>query len=682
MNKPPNRIEIRNGRPQISLDGRAYAPMSFATLGPTTNIEDSYLRRLGEAGIELFFIHCNLLWLDDPRADFDSLAHNLARLRREVPGAKVFLRLNLHPPKSWLDANPDELFRCENGELLRTDYTSCFYSWKDMSVYSLVSSKWRFDAGEQLRALLDRINELPEGDAVVGHFLSAGATSEWIQRGGIADYGEAFRRHLSQWLRGKYGSIDNLRSAWKQPDVGFENVRAPDAQRLAGVRGMDLESQAGTGEAACSEYALGLFANPAAIRDVLDLYEAARIGIVESIEYFAKIVKDHSGGRLLAGAFHGTIRNSGLRRILLASKNIDFLANPGIYVNRRPGEITDIHCLSDSFLLHNKIYMVEDDVRTHRAPPVVQEHYFIRSAADTLTQMKRDFGRDLCRNLYGWWFDMYDPDALSKIATVDAARTILSPPGERGDWWYDAPETLQLIKRIQGIARESLDTDCRRCSEIAVVMDERSTILSPAAHSRMVDWRMNILSRIGTPVDFFYLDDLADSRMADYKLYIFPNAWSLDRVQREAIAAKVRRAGAVVLWIYAAGAHNPDDDSFCAANVEALTGIETRCDSTVVETAFRITCPSHPAVPECSREQIHGRMNHEIYRNGVRRAVPPGGNNYQAPNFHAEDSQAEVLGSFMSNGVPALALRDFGSWCSVHCATQFMEPELLRALAR
>ena len=126
MNPHGNAIEVGNGKPRIVIDGRAYGPMAFATLGPSTYVEDGYLRRLGEAGVELFFIHCNLPWLDDPRLDLNSLARNLGRLRREVPGAKVFLRLNLHPPRRWLEANPDELLRLESGELYRTDYHSCF----------------------------------------------------------------------------------------------------------------------------------------------------------------------------------------------------------------------------------------------------------------------------------------------------------------------------------------------------------------------------------------------------------------------------------------------------------------------------------------------------------------------------------------------------------------------------
>jgi hypothetical protein len=678
-----NSIEVRNGKPQIIIEGSAYAPMAFATLGPSTYVENDYLRRLGEAGIGIFFIHCNLPWLDDPQLDTASLDHNLARLRREVPGAKVFLRLNLHPPKRWLDENPDELLRREDGELHRADYHSCFYSWKDMPIYSLVSGKWRADAGQQLRKLLDMIDALPDGEAVVGHFLAAGGTSEWIQRksGGIGDYGVAFRHHFSRWLRRKYGSVDSLRKAWQQTDIDFDSIRVPDSARLAGVRGMDLVALAETGGAAESEGALGLFANPTANRDVLDLYEAARNGIVESILHFAEVVKDHSHGRLLAGAFHGTLLNTGLRRMLLESEHIDFLANPGIYVNRRPGEITDIHCISDSFLLHNKIYMVEDDVRTHMSPPVVKEHYFIRSADDALTQMKRDFGRNLCRNLYGWWFDMYDPDALSKVATVDAARTIVSPPDERGSWWYDAPELLSLIKQIQGIARDSLDADCRRSSEIAVIMDERSAGLSLAAHGRMLNWRMSILSRLGAPVDFFYTEDLADPRMPDYKLYIFPNAYTMDDAQRRAVAEKVRRNRAVVLWLYAAGAHHPGDDTFSAANVEDLTGFRCTHDPEVIETAFTLTDAAHPATAACPPDRVHGRFNYEVYSNAARKLIPAGGRNYQAPNFYAADPEAEVLGVFSANRAPALALRDFGSWRSVHCATQFMDPGLLRALA-
>lgn len=684
MNQHGNAIEVRNGKPQMVIAGRAYGPMAFATLGPSTYVEDGYLRRLGEAGVELFFIHCNLPWLDDPRLDLNSLARNLVRLRREVPGAKVFLRLNLHPPRRWLEENPDELLRLESGELYRTDYHSCFYRWEGMPIYSLVSSVWRADAGAQLRELLDRIDALPEGDAVVGHFLAAGGTSEWIQRksGGIGDYGGAFRRHFAEWLRRKYGDVESLRAAWGRPGIDFECVPLPAASRLGVVGGMDVQAIAEGGGAPGDGGTLGLFANPAVNRDVLDLYEATRNGVVESIECFARVVKDHSGGRLLTGAFHGHLLQAGLRRVLLESKHIDFLANPGIYVNRRPGEITDIHCMSDSFLLHDKIYMVEDDVRTHRSPPVVREHYFIRSAADALTQMKRDFGRDLCRNLYGWWLDMYDPDALSKVATVDAARTIPSPPDERGSWWYDAPELLALIRQIQAIARDSLDADCRRCSEIAVIMDEASAGLSTTVHSRMLDWRMSTLSRLGAPLDFFYTEDLAHPRMPDYKFYIFPNACSMDHAQRRAAMAKVRRHGAVVLWIYAAGAHNPDDDTFSAANATDLTGFGLRYVPEVIETAFRLTAAGHPALAGCSPDRIHGRLNYGIYRNTARRAVPAGRPNHQAPNLYVSDPAAEILGRFVADGAPALALRDFGAWRSVHCATQFMDADLLRALAR
>lgn len=681
MSKHNTGIELRNGKPQLIIEGRAYGPMAFATLGPSTYVEDDYLRRLGEAGVELFFIHCNLPWLDDPRLDLASLDHNLARLRREVPGARAFLRLNLHPPQSWLAENPDELYRLESGELLRTDYISCFYRWENMPVYSLVSSKWRTDAGEQLRQLLDMIDALPDGEAVVGHFVAAGATSEWIQRGGIGDHSDAFRRHLSAWLRRKYGSVENMRGAWKQPAIDFDNVPYPASSRLAAVRDLDPEELARTDEAPSSDRYLGMFINPGKNRDVLDLHEAARGGIVDSIEHFARIVKNHSRDRMLVGAFHGTLLNTGLRKVLLESDHIDFLANPGVYVNRRPGDITDIHCMSDSFLLHNKIYMVEDDVRTHRSPPVVREHFFIHSAEDALTGMKRDFGRDLCRNLYGWWFDMYDPDALSKVATVDVERNIPSPPDERGSWWYDSPELLDLMKRIQEIARDSLDADCRRCSEIAVIMDERSTGLSLTAHNRMLNWRMSILSRLGAPVDIFYTDDLSNPRMPDYRLYIFPNACTMDDDLRRVIASKVRRNGAVVLWIYAAGAHRPEDDTFSAANATELTGFELTCAADVIETAFTLTT-DHPATAGCSPERIHGRLNYEVYRNTGRRSVPAGRPNYQSPNLYVSDPEAEILAEFIADRSPALALRDRGSWRSVHCATQFMEPELLRALAR
>jgi hypothetical protein len=682
MKESQNCIKFVNGRPQIHINERIYASMAFATLGSTTYLKDDYLRRLGEAGIELFFIHSNLLWQDDPRLSLDAVKNNLERLLRQVPGAKVFLRLNLHPPKEWLENHPEELFRCENGDLKRVDYVSVFHRWENMPIYSLVSSKWREDASKELKKFLVALDNIPNSNAIVGHFLAAGGTSEWIQYGGKFDYGDAFMRHFRKWLKQKYNCVENLRKAWGQNDIDFSNANIPSGQRLKNYKPFDL------GESVTADFfesrvndklVLGAFWDPHKACDILDYSQAYGFGVVESINYFAKVVKKHSKCNLFVGAFHGCLANQGLRQELLESKNIDFLANPGVYINRRPGAITDIHCMADSFLLHNKIYFVEDDTRTHLAPPIVKENYFINSVEDGLCQMKRDFGRDLCRNLYGWWFDMYDPDGHSKVATIDVERKHIPPPEERGTWWYDDPQILQVIKKIQKIAHESTSRDCKRQSEIAVIMDEQSVMLSSVQSNRVTAWRLTELAKLGTPIDFFYCDDLKNERMRDYKLYIFANSSTLSNAQHKTIADKVRRNNATVLWTYASGVHDPSTNELSTAHMERLTGLKFKRDDTLIDTAFELV--DNPITSKCPTELIYGRISEDIYLNGVRKFTSKESPNLQTPNFFVDDSNAKVLAHFKANGEVALACREFESWNSIYCATQFMQPELLRAIA-
>ena len=55
-------IEKMNGEPVIQIDGQPITPMAM-----TAFLEKpEYLRRLGEAGIRLFFVMANTDWLDPP----------------------------------------------------------------------------------------------------------------------------------------------------------------------------------------------------------------------------------------------------------------------------------------------------------------------------------------------------------------------------------------------------------------------------------------------------------------------------------------------------------------------------------------------------------------------------------------------------------------------------------------
>ena len=98
------RIQFENGSTVIEVDGKILSPMAFTPHAFKRDAE--YLRQLGKAGIEVFFLICDLPWLNDQA--FEELESDTKILVENIPNAKIFLRLGMHPPVSWVAAHPDE----------------------------------------------------------------------------------------------------------------------------------------------------------------------------------------------------------------------------------------------------------------------------------------------------------------------------------------------------------------------------------------------------------------------------------------------------------------------------------------------------------------------------------------------------------------------------------------------
>ena len=672
----------------IVIDGLVTAPMAFTPL--SEEVPADYLKTCGESGLRLFFFVCDLPWLGQPGLDVNSLRRRLTELQESVPGAKVILRVNLHPPLRWMEENPDALVRLMDGTLLRNNFLSCYYPHEneDIPVYSLVSQAWRNEAGEELKKLMVAVEDMPDGDSVAGYFMAAGATGEWFYLGmgeGI-DHGLAFREHFAGWLRRKYKTPEALQHAWRMDHIDFSDFPLPSLIQKSGhysfqqrwTRYRDCPSHDDSIKQGTNPYALGGFINPETSFSAIDFFLSLHQGVAESIEYFCRIVKEQSKGQLLTGAFHGAVDQAGIRKVLLPSASVDILATPGIYINRKPGEITDIRCMSESFDLHNKLFFMEDDTRTHLASSIIRETYKTFTSEESLTQMKRDFGRNLCRNLYGWWFDMFIPpnSVMSRYSQSSLAHG--------GSWWYNSPAIMGLIKQQQRISVEARSCDRSRLSSIAVIMDESSTAFGSHHYGQnAVYWRSSELSRIGVPVDFYYQDDLDHPSMRDYKLYVFVNVFMLNDADRRRIRNKVCRNHSPVLWMYGSGVCNPDaHQRFSPVHIKDLTGIQMRHDASLIETRFDIEDPDCDAIKGCDPNIPQGRLFRSIQPNPGIELADTGSSNEQMPNFYPMDDDAVVIGRFSIHGEPALVYRDFPDWRSMYCATQFIGSDLLRAISK
>jgi hypothetical protein len=663
---------------------------SFTSLDEDVSIE--YLKRVGDSGIHLFYLVCDLPWLEQPGLDLKSLEKRIDELRQAVPQAQVILRVNLHPPMSWIKKNPDELVRLSNGEILKVGFVSCYYREKNVPFYSLVSEKWQHDAGKELEKLIEKVTCMDNGDIVIGYFMAAGMTGEWgygtadgFSGEETFDYSIAFKQYFKKWLKRKYCTVEHLHHAWKIEDIDFESIFIPALEQRSGYYAFnrnydDFVSNDAEIKAGKCDYAIGGFINPDTAMPGLDFLLAWQHGICESIEYFCNIVKNKSKGTLLTGSFHGTLYHAGTRKILLESKNIDFLASPGNYWNRCPGEITNVQPPIDSYFLNNKAFIMEDDTRTHLAAPDISKRFGTFTLEDSLTQLKRDFGRNVCDGFYGWWFDMFIPEKLSKLA-ANSGNSLDSG----GQCWYDDVDILKLFKQQQQIAQLAKTCDRSKISSIAVIFDESSCLLSSINSFEKIFyyWRGNELARLGAPVDFYYQDDLDNLDMPDYKLYIFVNTFMLDSQERERIAKKVKRNNSTVLWLYAAGVCNLDaEQRFSAEHISELTGISIHQDNHLIDPVFCLTESHHAIVDGADKQLIHGCPVRSVLQNHSGEVSKKPFANEQMPNFYPAPDECEVLGRFKANNEPALVCRDFPEWRSIYCGTSLIGSDLLRSIAK
>lgn len=223
----------------------------------------------------------------------------------------------------------------------------------------------------------------------------------------------------------------------------------------------------------------------------------------------ARYVKKITCNQLAVGAFYGYSfescdRNSGhhaLKRVL-EEDAIDFLCSPVSYMlNREVGFDHPYMLPLASLKAHGKLYFSENDTRTHLTrPPFDIPHFnkpvwFGRDKKVAIENIKQHFARAFINNHAFWWFDMWGG-------------------------WYNDDEYLDLMERIHSLMESSLVSKSKSVSEIAVVIDEKSTcyVDGEIAFNVCYHTRKN-LGLIGAPYDA-YLSSDADKIGDNYKAVI------------------------------------------------------------------------------------------------------------------------------------------------------------------
>ncbi len=680
--------EIKNlgGKPTIFLDGKPYPPMmaTIRTMKDDREIvfDKDYFYNLGKSGIKIFFLICDTIWLKPNALELFDL--EARQLLEAVPDAYIIPRIGLHPPNDWLEANPEECLTYSDGSCPQVRLETESYNTVFPHLYSMSSQKWREDAGKALKETWELILKLPYADRIAGCFLAAGGTSEWYYllptdnwgAKKCLDHSKAFKREFSAYLKETYGTDENLQKHWKNPNATIANPPIPDLDKH--YFATEIDNYAANPpipeysfhfdiEAKSNGTTVGSFVDFDKNIDIYDFYRAWNLGTANSVLYFAKIIKDMTPDRLV-GAFYGSqgcinyIKSSstGGNVKVLNSEYIDFLAAPGVYENRFAGGFEGQRQVQDSFTLHNKIYIVEQDTRTHAECPYYQNKYVVYDQTDTENIMKREFGRNICEDVQAWWFDQ-----------------IIG--GKR----YKFPEIYKLIEKQQEIAHKAYSLDRKKKSEIAFIFDEESMQASSLQTTRdTVELMRNYeLARIGAPVDQYYHNDILNPDMPSYKLYVFFNTYVLSAEEREAIKKKLRADGAVAVWLYAPGFIEPmADKKLSTEYMKELTGMEFKMVDNLFDPVFRFSAEAHPLTQKLDKRTLYGKFDRDrIMAFGKGPAAIR--DTYLWPLFYVDDPNAKHLAHFLTSNYPSVSVKEADGFTSVYYGSKSIRCDVLRQFA-
>ena len=461
----------------------------------------------------------------------------------------------------------------------------------------------------------------------------------------------AFRRYL----RRKYdGDVRKLRAAWDDSTVDFATAVPPDYR-------------------ARSSTEAGVFWDPTKSQRVRDYYYVHNKVMEDSLLIFARAVKQACNREQLVGMFHGYLQNHWLLeggqatlKELLSSPDVDFWSGPPQYNRRGPGEHACMRFPTASLRRHGKLWINESDIRTHfvkKDPKNPAIHGRPQNLAQTLGCLKREYAHVLSEGCNGWWFPM-------------------------GREWYHHEPVLSLFEQMQRCGEAATGFDRSSNTDIAAVVDLESLFAGPpfSVTSRLIDaFKVQELCRIGAPVDFYELDDILAADAKQYKLYIMLNCFILDDAERQLIDRRLRRDGAIIVWMYAPGLFNPNADTEMSLDhIRRLLGFRLEPEmGHSLSMNMKLTDERRACFAGFDPKRVFGSFERPEWvgdekSGGVNLRYP--GETTLAERFRG--TGGKTLARYVENGKPAMVQRRARAATDIWIGSVMAPADLLRCIAR
>ena len=586
------------GRVKIELDGKLHAPdfwhfSSAFRRNPAAHPEEAAEMR--DAGFDNFVLCINFhdFWLGPGKYDFSKLDERAALMLEACPEAVFLLAAGCFMPEWWVKANPDDATAHADGSP----------RYRIREAQALSSKKWLRDAEAPLRALIDHLKRSPYGRRVWGISLAEHTNSEWFwtirgvgNKPVVSGYSPADLAAFREFLRRKYRDDAALAAAWKMPDMTFDTAQMPPAELHKKGR-------------------IGTLLDPERDRRLMDWFEYRNLSLAEALIELCRIVKDASGGKLLAGAYYGyfvemasniprSIHDHGHNGWLATAKSpyVDFVRAPTRYDLRRIGSPDGIMQVYDTYTRHGKVVYLECDLRTaYRESRNAGLTIYVAhptTGYQTVAVLNRAFGMSLAAGIARYWYD-------------------ISAGG------YREPVLQALLKEHKRIYDELPPVKNLTPRDVAVVLDRDSVYYTKrnakdAVMPAVAGPLFRDLNRMGASFRVIDLDDLWDEELPPHKFYIMANAFCLSREQRERLLKRFAAEKATVVWLYAPGAFYPERGpkaEFCGDFLGIKTVMSEKVDAPVMksveplpEMSCTVPTPFAPwFYPESGFDEVLGR---------------------------------------------------------------------------
>ncbi|MCI5779842.1 MAG: hypothetical protein MR051_08550 [Lentisphaeria bacterium] len=548
------RVVYRNGRGSFVVNGQEVGSFAGSSGLCVGRLATESLTRFGKAGVDgvVFYDSVGDFMDEKGGLDRERYARNLREKMTAIvgrnPNAHFKIFYHLYMPPAWCKAHPEESIRLDNGveTLANTPGKSLQPSY--------ASALWRKQMGDVLAESVRIMRESPFADRIPYIRLCYGNCGEWNNFGyaeqAYVDVSKPMQRAFAGYLREKYRTAEALQKAWDRPDVTF------DADDLVPTR----ENRWKGGDFVRANGAEGM--------PTVDYYEFFQKFAAETVIHFARIIKQASQGKMLAGAYFGYyFGHYGLNPFhfqdcgqygvpyLLAAPEVDFYGGPYPYHLRRKS--MTVNGVTGSLKLAGKIWESEHDERTHHSGERNKVNGTTDNLAESIAVGKRDIMLNLAAGSSFYYYDfVYD--------------------------WYRDPEYMEMVAKMREIDTALRSREWKNPAKLAIIVSEKTVPYFTSRNDNKIIRQLNNffnkeLPFIGMPYDLFLTSDLGKIDFAQYDAVLFPNCTYAD----DKLIADVRRYaagnGRKLVFFHSPGLINaknlPD-----AAQSEKLTGIRIAFD--------------------------------------------------------------------------------------------------------